>query len=167
MVFIEFNERDYGRIIRALRTLPFVVAKANDVMQKTCALEYKQLVAFNIMTQKHSFRAHSKNYREWKQKHFPEYPAFWRLYGDVLRNLSAFEHEGGWMGGIPKGRVGQGGRVVAYYATRVEEGWTAKGGGKRPARRMFWKTKEDYRKNPAGWQKQSDIAHNKIGAAWR
>lgn len=175
MLRIEFREADWNRYKRALHRIFPTVIKVNIDMQKTCAMEYKQLVAFNIMTQKYGFRAHSKKYREWKQSKFPEYPAFWRLHGDVLRNLSAFPHSDGdmsihtigFMGGIPSGRMGSTGQYVAYYATKVEEGWIAKGGKPRPARRMFWKTKEDYKKSPTGWLKNGEIALGKVGNVWR
>lgn len=164
---IKLDPLTYRKYINALKRLTPTAERSNENMQKDCALEYKQRVAFNIMTQRYGFRAHTRLYREWKQKHFPEYPAFWRLHGDVLRSLGTFKWEDGWMGGIRPGSVGVNGRSVAYYATRVEEGWTAKGGKPRPPRRMFWRTKEDYRKDPNGWIRQGDQALQKIGNQWR
>lgn len=167
MFSIELNKADYGRIMTALRRLPRAAENANNDMQKACAVQYKQDIAFNIMTQRFNFRPHSKLYRLWKQANYPEYPAFWRLNGIVLRSLSVFQYQGGWMGGIPTSAIDTDGRPVAYRASKVEEGWIARGGKPRPARRLFFRTKEEFRKDPTKWKKQGAIAQTRIKSAWR
>ncbi len=172
MFWVEFNKTDFNRLMRAINRVETVSKqRIEDDMQRVCALDYKQQIALNILSQKYAFKPYSKKYKAWKQQNFPWFPAYWRLYGKLLKSLSAFRYSGGWMGGVPSSARGQHGERVATYGSYVEDGFTAKGGSVRPPRKLFRKTYDEYKNRnnpgPKSWHGRGNQSLIVIGNAWR
>lgn len=173
---IEVNNEDLNRIVSAFKRLevrsPEIVA---DKMQRRCATDYFQKIFKNIVSGKYSggYRSYSKRYAKWKSD-LNLGLEFWVLQGDLLNALTAFQEDGGWVGGIPAGVMDSGGKSwlgrldkgdrkdIAWYARLMEFGSSD---GKQPARPLFEPTAIEY--SQTEWPKRGEEALREVGDLWR
>jgi len=182
MIKIKLNETEYKRILRALKKLQNRAKWWFEVdggeMNRRCAIGYAQLLIKNIMTEKYAagYAPYHPRYRQFKQDYFSQ--GWWRLKGDLVKNVVNFKEGIGWMGGVPAGVFDTGGKSwfgmgkrgkpksIAMYA-RVGEfgGKLPRGGGDHPARPVFRPTMEEFERT--SWPKQIEYATDDIKRAWR
>ena len=155
---IEFNKADLARLTRAINAVSETVkaegAPSGNVARR-CSIEMVNVLRKNIMSNKFAAMytsGYSKHYEEWKRNNTKATSqGYWRLYDDVVRNLTFFKPKGtggGWAAGIPAGVMDSGGKSwkgyskgypkpIAAYAKIVEEGSKNPMYKNFPARPMF------------------------------
>jgi len=182
MISVKLNQTEYKRILQALKEVRYKSKRWFEVrggeLNRRCAIGYAQLLVRNIMTQKHmgGYAPYHPRYRQFKQDYFAG--GWWRLKGDLVKNIVNFREGVGWMGGVPAGVFDTGGKSwfgmgrkgkrkqIAMYA-RVGEfgGKLPRGGGDHPARPIFQPTTEEYADGE--WLKQGGLAMKDIEGSWR
>ena len=161
-IHILFDARTFRKWLRVLDQLkPRAQLWILNEMQRECANDYVNILRQNISQQVHMSRyaPYSERYRDWKEQYFGAL-AYWRLKDDLLNNLTYWETQGGWMGGIPGGIMDQGGKSmfyppdhpkqadvsppkqIAFYARMNEYGWGPN--KKQTERPIFRPTAENY-----------------------
>lgn len=115
---IEFDPKDLTRAFLALDRLDSIVTTQQSELPYRCAVDFKNLVINNILTQKYSaqYAPYSGRYAHWKTVTMLRGSHFWSLYGDLLKNITAFRFDNGWMGGVPAGAMDSGGK--SWFGTR-------------------------------------------------
>lgn len=144
----KFNRTQYDAIKKACKNLlkqTDQMAYGDNSVLEIAATDYKYAVRKAILNQNFpvGFRPLSKAYKEWKAKAFPNLglPAYWRLSGSVLKNLTVRK--------IVKGRIASG--LMVNKANRVEP---YGGGGKLSKADKI----NPYRKYGAGVTKATNYA---------
>ena len=171
-IHIRFRRSDYTRWLRATAKIQAEALRESLNLPYRMAVGYTNLVRSNISTGKFTamYAPYSERYYHWKYFIFGSSGGFWYLKGHLLRSLTTFRHENGWMGGIPAGiqvegsswfGEGQTGRpaYVAEYGN-----WMEFGRGRQPARPLFTPTLKEYRENEA--LKEAVVSLNKVASRW-
>ncbi len=178
---IRFSVTDLKRWTRAIdkiyrRAVFYVGGELQRLQAVDLAAEI--YVAINV-GQHANFKGYSKNYKKWKQEHYPS-QGFWKLGGDLLNNLHAFPAsrtmQGGqdWAAGVPNGVMDTGGksfglpghaREIAWYGHKMEYGSKA-GGQTHPKRSIFAPRTRDYAKS---WRRRDRAveALRYVSQGWR
>lgn len=171
MIAMKFDKTDFARVMKALRKVRqkvnFQFVLRGGEMNRKCSIGYAQLLVRNIMGLKRPSPPYVPRYRVWKKGYGRMgYPAPWRLFGDLVKNIANFRLGTGWMGGIQAGIFDTGGKSwfgkgdkgkpkqIAMYA-RVGE-------RKRP---VFEPTMEEFA--DTDWLKQAGLAMRDIRRGWR
>jgi len=179
MIWLEFNKADYRRYMGALNRIESrSKIFAND-------LSYRNAVSFYMLLLDNLFKSGSKynyplyrhRYAAWKKS----WGNFWRLDGDLVKNIIKRRIKDGWTVGIndvmDQGGKSWFGRTVAHpgrlgksksigmYATVMEFGGNYGKGGKHPPRPLFNPTREEYAQGE--WPKKGKKALQNIKGAWR
>lgn len=173
---VDINRSDLFRIVQALHRIDAIVTIQKNQLPYECSIDYKNLVIQNILTQKFAttYRPYSPRYAKWKTQQMLGGSHFWRLYGDLLKSISAFRTSDGWMGGIPAGAMDSGGKSwfstrgslkgaaksIAMYAKVMEHGLN-----RHPARPVFGPTAQEYRQS--GYKVRASRSLGKIRFGWR
>ena len=167
MIYVKFKERDLRRWLRALNKVRSRVKLWGcDEMQRRCAVDYYQLVVENIMRRKHPIPPYSEEYRKWKRKYGRMgYPSPWRLFGDLIRSLSAFRYANGWMGGVPPGLKDTGGKLGAGGILSGPTEIVKYGSIEEARRPLFEPTMKQYA--ASGWRLRGKETLQVIRKAWR
>ena len=183
MIAIKLDQKDYQRVMKALRKVRqkanFQFVTRGGEMNRKCAIGYAQMLVRNIMSLKRPSPLYVPRYHAWKKKYGRMgYPAPWRLFGDLVANISNFRDGPGWMGGIQagifdtgnkswlgKGDTGESKEIAMYARVGEFGGKLPRGGGDHPARPVFRPTMEEYAQ--AEWPKQGGIALKEVGRSWR
>lgn len=183
MISIQFNPRDVQRWFMALNRVERKVAFVRMVMQRKCALEFKQKLIERLMRGgyaiQYNYPRYSKRYSDWKYRTLRRggYAAggYWSLTKTIVNSLQIFRigNEGYHAGILPGARapgaswfgdrIGIGKtKSVDMYARVNEFGSRA---AKVPARPVFGPTTLDYANNE--WLQQGRATLRKLRNAWR
>lgn len=174
---IYFDANQLRRWMSALndveKRVPFQVT---ENMQRTCSIDYAHRVMRNIMGGRYGagsppVPSYHPRYARWKLENFGNIGT-WRLKGDLVRNITFFKVENGWMGGVPNGVYDSGGKSwygqgdrggtkeIARYGRANEFGLH-----KRP---VFGPTRQEYMEDADdGWMKRGEEVLVRIGQRWR
>lgn len=181
MIYVTLDAKQYSRWLRAVDNIMEAAKFQKWDMPWTMATDYKELLFKNIVDGKfaHTYAPYSNIYLSWKTQKLggafrlqgTGHKMFWRLYGDLLRNLSVFRTKGGVMGGVKAGVRDSGfksifskkrrTKPIAMYARVMEFGLASHRGKARP---VFGPTASEYAQN--GWSKRGREALRKIGDKW-
>lgn len=173
---ISIVRNDLTRLLRALDRVESQVKIQQKQLPYLAAIDYKHLLVKNILTQKFAsqYQPYHPKYAEWKTQTMLKGSMFWRLYGDVLKNITIFPATNGYMSGLPAGVFDSGGKslgstpnkergkrkYIAMYATVMEKGLN-----NHPQRAVFGPTKDEYYQT--GFVLRGSESLTKIGAYWR
>jgi hypothetical protein len=171
------NPEDFRRIMSALGRLETVARREEDRHAMNCANDYKDLAINNLLTQKFSsgYAPYHPRYAEWKTQRMMMGSMFWRLYGDLINNVTVFKSGKGWVGGVPANATDSGGKSwhsspgrlkgrpkrIAWYG-RINE----LGLGNHPARPVFEPTRLEYAASDRYRQRGQESLHN-LRQQWR
>ena len=109
---------DLNRMIKNLDRVKSEIMLQHENLPRDCATSLSVDIVENIMNQVFAagYKPYSKKYEEWK-KNTVGHLDFWRLYGDLISHISAFEGHGGWIAGITKGATNRDGESIEKYAS--------------------------------------------------
>lgn len=141
-------------------------------MQKNCARAYSYQVVRNLVTEKFaaswSMRPYHPRYDAWKLRNYPQ-QGWWRLGDDLMKNITHFRVQNGWMGGVPNGIKDRGGKSWYYDKPKRNK-------GKRKEIAMYGKVAESMRPlfaptlqefiQGGGWRSCAQQAMRKIKGMW-
>jgi hypothetical protein len=140
-VSIQIDQKDLIKILSATNKVSNVVYAASKRLPYRMAIEYAELLRKNISSGVvPTYTPYNARYAQYKSLMVGHLKP-WILFGDVLANISVFKHGDGFMGGIPAGRMDQGGKgwfgtgrpsAIAAYARANEFGQ-----GNTPERPIF------------------------------
>lgn len=134
-----------------------------DEGPRLMSIKYVEQIRAAILSQNHmaGYAPYNASYKKWKEEVGKGGLGFWRLRGDLLTALGSHKDpQGGWVGGIPAGRMDSGGKSwygkldrgepksIAMYGNVMEFGWarrTRKGGGVHPPRPLFEPLLNDFK----------------------
>lgn len=175
MISWSINDTHFRRIIFAIeKMISMAILQKKDLPYKS-AIDYKQLLVQNILTQKYAstYSPYSPWYAHWKTVTMLSGSHFWRLYGDLLKAITTRQATNGYFSGVPSGVMDSGGKSlfgtrknprgkrkpIAMYG-RVMEG----GLNNHPARPVFGPTRDEYARS--GWPVRGRESLKKIGNQW-
>jgi len=175
MISYEIIPRDIERLRRSLLDVLNTSRMESKLLPQRNATDLKQLLIRNILTQKYAlgYAPYSPRYAAWKTQTMLMGSHFWRLYGDLLKNITAQCKGKAWFAGIPAGILDSGGKswfstrqsrvgkrkYIGMYARVMEFGYA-----NHPARSVFIPTQEEYIK--AGWINRGGESLKKVGNRW-
>ena len=176
MIRWQIVQSDIQRIRKSLLKILSVAENEKNVLSYNCAVDFKNLLFQNIITQKYStnYAPYSPRYAEWKTQKMFLGSSFWRLFGDLLQNLSLRRESDGWFSGIQAGVYDSGGKSwfstrgkrvgrrkpISMYASVMEFGLHT-----HPARPVFGPTTDEYAAD--GWKKRGAESLKRVGSAWK
>lgn len=159
---------DIRRLQSALRRLRRRILSLKDDMPYRSAVGYQHLLIKAITTRMFTYSLpYNQRYKEWKQE-MVGHQQFWKLYGDLLKSLTAFKVGTGWMGGVPAGAMDRGGK--SWFGTPQRPM------GKPKSIVMYGRVNEARRPlfEPAalvyaqgGWRKEGTESLLQLKRAWR
>ncbi|MDY0324787.1 MAG: hypothetical protein RBQ87_01270 [Candidatus Cloacimonadaceae bacterium] len=172
----EIKQTDIVKMRKSLLKLQSMIEHEAGVLSYNNAASFRAMLLRNILTQKFAttYAPYSPRYAEWKTQKMLLGSHFWKLFGDVLENITLHRRNDGWFAGIPEGIYDSGGKSwfatktnrvgkkkpVSMYAIVMEEGLNS-----HPARPMFGPTLDEY---AAGeWIRQAEQSLKRINEAWR
>lgn len=171
MIMMKLDQKEYQRIMKALKSVRYRINWWIKVdggeLNRRCSIGYMQLLVRNIMGLTRPNPPYVPRYRTWKFEYGKMgYPAPWRLFGDLVRNISNFREGIGWVGGIPAGVMDSGGKSWAGKGDKGKPKRIAMYAAVNERRRpIFRPTMEEYA--DAEWPKQGTLALRNIGRGWR
>ena len=173
---VAFDHREFSMLLAAVDRIEAQARVQQSQHPYECAVEFRQLLIRNIVTQKYASRyaRYSQRYAHWKSQVMGFGLDYWKLSGDLLRSLTAFKTTRGYMAGIPAGVLDSGGKswdgdsqnpvgdreYVAKYAAKLEMG-----GHNQPARPLFKPTTEEYA--VAGFPIKGRESLKRMSRVWR
>jgi len=155
---------EYRRWHGAINKISAEAKRLLNWFPEICAIDYSHLVVGNIMRQKHmgSYAPYNTRYAAWKVKYGRAGGGYWRLMGDLVKNITHFKvstlvmGDVSWMGGIPFGVTDTGGKSwfgrgdrgkaksIAMYGHVMEWGGYYPGAGYHPPRPIFAPSLNEY-----------------------
>jgi len=102
-------------------------------------------------------RPYNPAYGKWKLRKVSHLD-FWKLYGDLIANISAFAYGDSWASGIIPGAVNREQKSIEMYAGVNE----SDSGNRRP---LFRKSRERFMDKK--WGAMAGHAHGRIVAKWK
>lgn len=129
---VEFNKADLARWMRAKDALLANVGPYSWKMQQDCAVEYIVDIMAEIGRRITPSPPYHPKYKEWKDK-YGKFSTPWKLFGDLVNNLTAWREGDVWIGGVPNGIYDSGGkswkgtgnmgpsREIVWYGSLEEE----------------------------------------------
>ena len=171
MIAMKLNRADYSRVMKALKSIRYKLKWLTTVdggeLNRRCSIGYAQLLVRNIMTFQRPSPPYTPRYRTWKFEYGKMgYPAPWRLYGDLVRNIINFRSGAGWMGGIPANVYDQGGKSWGGRGDKGKPKRIAMYAAVNELRRpVFGPTMEEYAQD--AWPKQGGVALKEVEGSWR
>ena len=157
-VHVQYHMPDFTRFIRASSRLVNLVGQAaKRWVPRKLAIAFVPFVVEGIKSNRYVYawnpRAlrYNVKYQEWKLAHFNQLK-FWILRGELIRAITHFRMDEGYMAGVRPGAMDSGGvswygsgdkgppKPIAMYARVLEYGgnFRAAGGGIHPPRPVFW-----------------------------
>ncbi len=186
MINVKFNPVDFSRYMFALEKLKSMATLQKDDMQYHSAVEFHQLLIFNLNHEKFKggfSAAGGEGFGAYAPYH-PQYAAwkhssgnFWKLEGDLIRNIvkrrigsprgwavgvNDVKDVGGksWYGKDDKGKP----KSIGMYAIVAEFGGDYGKGGRHPGRPLFRPTRTEFEHD--GWPKEGYKSLKKMGNQW-
>jgi hypothetical protein len=176
---IVFDRSDISRYLRALKRIERAVNREKVELPYRCAVDYVNLLRYNIMTQKGmgSYPPYNPRYESWKSQYFAT-TGFWVMRGSIINSLTVYRagHVQRWVGGLPPnagsvpgsswfGPPGTGRpKSINMYAYVNEYGGNY-GGAYHPPRPIFRPTKIEYQRS--GFGKRVKESKDLIGRSWQ
>jgi hypothetical protein len=156
---VKFSTYDKAKILSALGVVQtYTQYSARQAAPYSLAVGYKDLLRFNILSQKHmsNYPKYHPKYKKWKT--LSGGGGFWYLFGDLVRGLSVFKTTGGFFSGIRHALKDQGGKSwfwepgskkgkrtpIALYGWVMEYGGSWDKAGTHPARPIFTPTFDEF-----------------------
>jgi len=181
MIQLEFNKTDYRRYMGALDRIELWYKRKSRILDFRNAASFHWLLLDNLFKSgsKYGYAPYRHRYAAWKKTGFMG--NFWRLDGDLVKNIVKRSVKDGWVVGINDvmdqggkswfgrtathpGRLGKP-KSIGMYATVMEFGGDFGQGGKHPPRPLFNPTREEYAKGE--WPKEGAKTLQTIKGAWR
>ena len=178
---IEYNKHHLNRIQSAFKRVKETVKSERKKMPRLCALDFRDLLSRNIMTQKFagSYAPYNPRYKLWKEQNsgYGAGGGFWILSGKIVSSLTVYNDKGDtrWFSGLPKKmpvdrpswlKAGKTGKTVDInLVAHVNEFGGQYGSYYHPPRPVFIPTKNEYAKS--GFLKRGKDSLKIIGRSWR
>lgn len=184
-VTMEVNTIQLQHLFRALDDVVtrtrYHFIENGGAFNRRCAAQYTTKVVEGITSQRYAagYREYKVRYARWKERMGLGNEGYWKLKGDLLRNLSHYQAESGWFGGITKGAMDSGGKSwftkpggrvwgkskpISMYAYVLEWGGDYGAGGFHFERPLFVPVMEDFAETT--WIEEANIALESIGRQW-
>jgi len=176
---ISFNPSDLKRWFTALARVERTIRFHAEDMQRRCALEYKILIAENLISNRYamSYPRYNRRYADWKYRTLREagYAAggYWDLTRTLVRSIGirkvkAMQYHSGITPGAMapstswfSDTFGTGRSVEVDFYAKINEF----GGRRHPARPVFTPTMFEYASNK--WLGQALVSMRSIQSKWR
>lgn len=178
MISARLRLSDYHRIIRAFTRVLKSKDREKHQLPRRCAVDYRNLLSRNIMTQKFAstYPPYNTRYAAWKAQYFAS-TGFHVMRGTMVSNLSVYRgrYKTHWYSGLPSGLTVPGSswfgppgkgkpKSVNMYAFVNEYGGNFNG-YYHPARPVWRPTLRDYERE--GFRQRGKQSLRAIGRNWR
>lgn len=179
MIELRLDQTDYRRYMSALNRVESRSKIIANQLNYHNAVSFYQLLLSNLFQSgsKYGYPKYRHRYAAWKKS----WGDFWRLDGDLVRNIVKRRTKEGWAVGINDildsggkswfgrtashpGKLGKP-KSIGMYATVMEFGGDYGKAGYHPPRPLFTPTREEYAQGE--WIKKGEKALQNIKANWR
>jgi hypothetical protein len=174
VIYVTLNQQSFRRYMSALIRLANSYPIESDKLCRYGAIDYKNLVTQAIASNNFPRRVprHTKAYAQWKNdKGKPSRIGI--LDFDLLHNITVFQDQGGWFGGVQPGVMDSGGKnwnlkgravEIVKYGMWLEEGNRVGQPDNQRPRPIFMPIARKYIKE--GFPNRMNVTIRRLEAAW-